>query len=73
MALGSGDGPLPRAVRRVVLEHKATGGTLSVREVARRLLIETDSDPAHFEALVEALCAECIANSVIIEFRSPEG
>jgi hypothetical protein len=59
------------AIRNAIAETKNGNGVMPVREVAHRVLAETDSEPGCLKAIIDALCDECIVNGVIIEFQPP--
>ena len=42
-----------------------------VREVASRLIAETQSDPALYADVLDALCALCVRSGLTIEFTRP--
>lgn len=62
---------LSQAVIAAMHVARAQRAAVPVREVARRLIAETDSDPALLEDVLDALCTLCIRSGLTIEFTRP--
>jgi hypothetical protein len=55
----------------VEMRKARSSAAMPVREVAQRVIAESEADPALFEEVVDALCALCIRSGIIIEFTRP--
>ena len=73
MEVATGDrqrlsGALQQAVRTALVQRSA----VPVREIARSIIAETQSDPALYDDVLDALCALCIRSGLTLEFTRPD-
>ena len=59
------------AIQSAVATASVSGAIMPVRDVAERIVEDSQCDPAMFGIIVDALCSQCIRKGVIIEFQAP--
>ncbi|HVW92491.1 MAG TPA: hypothetical protein VHB74_07780 [Devosia sp.] len=62
---------LSHALQLAMHEARQERVAVPVREIARRLIAETGSDPALYPDVLDALCALCVRSGLTIEFTRP--
>jgi hypothetical protein len=62
---------LSQALQSAMSAARQQRTAVPVREVARRLIAETESDPALYPDVLDALCALCVRSGLTIEFTRP--
>lgn len=63
---------LSRALQSAMSVARQQRMAVPVREVAQRLISETQSDPALYPDVLDALCALCVRSGLTIEFTRPQ-
>lgn len=63
---------LSQAVQAAMCTARQQRTAVPVREVARRLIAETHSDPALYPDVLDALCTLCVRSGLTIEFTRPQ-